>query len=138
VLPSTVALQVRGLLEQVAASMERKMAEYWPEESRWRYRIFGKSGTAEIPLADPPPGKRRPRGSKGYLDNQYNSSFIAGAPAENPRIVVLVVIDDPGPERVRNRTYFGSHVAGPVVRRVVERTLTYLGVPASPIATDAR
>jgi cell division protein FtsI/penicillin-binding protein 2 len=82
---------------------------------------------------------RRPRGHKGYLDNQYNSSFIAGAPVDHPRIVVLVVIDDPGPERVRSRTYFGSHVAGPVVRRVVERTLTYLGAAASPTATaDAR
>jgi cell division protein FtsI (penicillin-binding protein 3) len=139
VLPSSVAVQVRGLLEQVASSMERKMAERWPEERRWRYRIFGESGTAEIPLSDPPAGMRRPRGHKGYLDNQYNSSFIAGAPVDHPRIVVLVVIDDPGPERVRSRTYFGSHVAGPVVRRVVERTLTYLGAAASPTATaDAR
>lgn len=133
VLPSGVAQLTRQQLRKVAQAMERKMAENFPEESTWRYEIFGKSGTAEIPLTDPPPGKRRPRGHKGYLDNQYNSSFIAGAPLDQPRIVVLVIIDDPGPERVRSQTYYGSHVAGPVVRRVVERTLAYMGVAPSPI-----
>jgi hypothetical protein len=42
------------------------------------------------------------------------------------------VIDDPGPDRRRNRTHYGSQVAGPVVRRVVERSLSYMGVPPSP------
>ncbi|MBL9001689.1 MAG: hypothetical protein JNK25_11190 [Phycisphaerae bacterium] len=46
---------------------------------------------------------------------------------ESPRIVVVVVIDDPGPARIRSRTYFGASTAGQVVRRVMERTLTYLG-----------
>jgi len=133
VLPAEVSLLVRDALRRVADAMERKMAEKDPGESSWRYEIFGKSGTAEIPLADPPPGMRRPRGHKGYLDRQYNASFIAGAPFEDPRIVVLAVIDDPGPQRVASRTYYGSHVAGPVARRVIERTLSYMGVEPSPI-----
>ncbi|MBO6513694.1 MAG: hypothetical protein JJ974_07005, partial [Phycisphaerales bacterium] len=48
--------------------------------------------------------------------------------ANAPEIVVLVVIDDPGPERVGDRRHFGSHVAGPVVRRITERVLPYLGI----------
>ena len=39
-----------------------------------------------------------------------------------------MVIDDPGPELIRTRHHYGSWVAGPVARRVLERSLTYLGV----------
>jgi cell division protein FtsI/penicillin-binding protein 2 len=44
--------------------------------------------------------------------------------------VILVVIDDPGPALVPKLQHYGSHVAGPVVRRIAERVLPYLGVPA--------
>lgn len=132
VLRADVVQRVRRLLRVVAADMEAKMAAKRDQpESGWRYTMFGKSGTAQIPLGKAPPGKRRPPGM-GFYERQYNASFIAAGPAEEPRIVVLVVIDDPGPERVRTLTYYGSHTAGPVVRRVMERTLAYLGVPPSP------
>ncbi len=130
-----VAVKVREVLTHVATKMEAVMERKNPEDSGWRYRIFGKSGTAEIPTGPPPEGKRRPSGSRGYFEDQYNSSFIAGGPFEDPRVVVLVIIDDPGPEHVfqpaLRRTHYGSHVAGPVVRRVIERSLDYMGVPAS-------
>ncbi len=130
-----VAVKVREVLTHVASKMETVMERKNPEDTGWRYRIFGKSGTAEIPTGPPPEGKRRPSGSRGYFEEQYNSSFIAGGPFEDPRLVVLVIIDDPGPEHVfqppLRRTHYGSHVAGPVVRRVIERSLDYLGVPAS-------
>ncbi|MGP1310966.1 MAG: hypothetical protein ACTS27_12290, partial [Phycisphaerales bacterium] len=60
------------------------------------------------------------------------SSFVAGAPLESPRLVCLVTIDDPAPELVRKRQHFGSWVAGPPVKRVLERSLRYLGAPTSP------
>ncbi|HLO41176.1 MAG TPA: penicillin-binding transpeptidase domain-containing protein, partial [Phycisphaerales bacterium] len=103
-------------------------------EGGWKYSMFGKSGTAEIPLT-PPPGKnlRRPKGTSGYFDDQYNSSFIAGGPAEDPKLVVLCVIDDPGPALIRAKKHYGTYVAGPVVRRVMERSLDYLGVAPSPV-----
>ena len=41
---------------------------------------------------------------------------------------LVVVLDDIGPERVRQRHHYGSWVAGPVVRRIVEDTLPYLNV----------
>ncbi|MCZ6735621.1 MAG: penicillin-binding transpeptidase domain-containing protein, partial [Planctomycetota bacterium] len=80
-----------------------------------RYQLFGKSGTAQLP---------KPTGG-GYYEDRYISSFIAGAPYEAPRIVVLCVIDDPD----KSRGHFGSTTAGPVVRDIIDETLTYLGVP---------
>jgi len=132
VLPARVATQVRETLRGVTANLDRKLAAKNPPEAGWKYELFGKSGTAEIPLTKPPPGKKRPKGSDGYFSGQYNSSFIAGGPVEEPRLVCLVVIDDPGPQLVRERRHYGAATAGPVVRRVMERSLSYLGVPASP------
>jgi cell division protein FtsI/penicillin-binding protein 2 len=129
--PDVVKL-VRQALLITARQMEAKMASHrLHPESGWRYTMFGKSGTAQIPLGKAPPGKRRPP-RMGYYPSQYNASFIAAGPAEAPKLVVLVVIDDPGPEQVRGLVYYGSHTAGPVVRRVMERSLAYLGVPPSP------
>lgn len=136
VLPATTAILTRQTMAHVVENLDNKLAHGLiggGAESGWRYTMFGKSGTAEIPLGKAPPGFRRPRGSSGYFDNQYNSSFIAGAPLEAPRLLVIVVIDDPGPSRIAKKAHYGSAVAGPVVRRVMERALTYLGVPASPI-----
>lgn len=79
-----------------------------------KYSMFSKSGTAQLPRQD----------RKGYHQDRYTSSFIAGAPLEHPRIVVLCVIDDPD----ARRGHLGGAVAGPVVRDVVDQTLEYLGV----------
>ena len=141
-LPAEVATLTRRTVRAVAEKVELNMAaDKQHPESGWRYQMFGKSGTAEIPLGKAPEGKRRPRGSPSkYFDGQYNSSFVAGAPLENPRLLVVVVIDDPGPELIRTRHHYGSWVAGPVARRVLERSLTYLGVQpdvAPPAPEDA-
>ncbi len=124
----SVVLETRRVLRQVAKRVEEKM-ERRGGESGWRYSMFGKSGTAEIPLGAPPEGMRRPRGVRGYFEDQYNSSFVAAGPVDVPQIVVMVVIDDPGPGRIRARQHYGSDTAGPVARRVIERTLGYLGIP---------
>lgn len=85
------------------------------------YSMFGKSGTAQLPIAE----------GGGYHEDRYVSSFIAAAPAHDPAIVVLCVIDDP--DRSKGRWY-GSVTAGPVVRDLVERVLPYLGVgPDLPV-----
>jgi cell division protein FtsI/penicillin-binding protein 2 len=133
VLPPEIAELTRRTMRGVTQKVDNKLAERDPSAGPPKYEWFGKSGTAEIPLGKPPKGKRRPVGCDGYFRGQYNSSFIAGAPFEHPRLVVLVVIDDPGPGPISKRQHYGSYVAGPVVRRVLERGLTYLGVPASPL-----
>lgn len=132
VLPAEVALLTREIMAKVAENMQSRMTGKATPEEGWRYTMFGKSGTANIPLGRVPKGKRRPTGSRGYFEGQYNSSFIAAGPTEDPRLVILAIIDDPGPARVRARTHYGSYTAGPVVRRVMERSLAYLGVPPSP------
>ncbi len=128
VLPPEVAITTRSGMLGVADRLDEKLKRTFPDDPTPRYTMFGKSGTAQIPCV-PPPGKKRPPGATGYFQRQYNSSFIAAAPASEPELVVLVVIDDPGPSRVRVRAHYGSSVAGPVVRRVIERSLTYMGVP---------
>ena len=105
------------------------MARQYPDEPEPKYSMFGKSGTTQIAIV-PPKGLRIPKVKKAYYEKQHHSSFIVAAPAEDPQIVVLVVIDDTGPERVRQRHHYGSWVAGPVVRRIVERALPYIGVEA--------
>jgi cell division protein FtsI/penicillin-binding protein 2 len=132
VLPPKIALLTRDALTRVAENMETSLANASPEEKHWRYAMFGKSGTSKIAVGKPPEGKRLPHGVRGYLDKQYTASFLAAGPTESPRVVVLVIIDDPGPKLTHTNRAYGSLTAGPVNRRIMERTLTYLGVPTSP------
>jgi cell division protein FtsI (penicillin-binding protein 3) len=78
------------------------------------WQVFGKTGTANIARSD----------ARGYSDRDYVASFIAGAPAEDPAIVVLVSIRKPN----RRKGYLGGVVSSPVAARIIERTLHYLGV----------
>jgi cell division protein FtsI/penicillin-binding protein 2 len=87
-----------------------------------KYTMFSKSGTAQLPRKD----------RKGYHQDRYVSSFIAGAPYIQPRIVVLCVLDDPD----RRKGHFGGAIAGPVVRDVIDQTLEYLGVSADQAAKE--
>ncbi|WP_265443538.1 PASTA domain-containing penicillin-binding protein [Acetivibrio straminisolvens] len=70
------------------------------------YRVAGKTGTSETI-------------EKGV----YIASFAAIAPADNPRICVLVALDNP-----RGEVYYGGTIAAPVAGKIVEETLDYLGV----------
>lgn len=129
VLPEREVMQTREAMRRVAQNMEDRARRAYPDEEPIRCGMFGKSGTAEIVRPD----------GRGYFKGQHNSSFLIGAPFDDPRLVVLVVIDDPGPELVRSRRHYGSTVAGPVVRRVVRRSLEYMGLradvdPAEPLA----
>ncbi len=81
------------------------------------YDLFGKTGTAQLPNFD----------TGGYYDDRYVSSFLGGAPVDHPRLVVGCFVKDPD----RSIGHYGGVVAAPAVRRVVERSLVYLGVPAN-------
>lgn len=128
VLSPTTVTSVREALAGVGDKIDRRM-ESWGE-GPFAYRMFGKSGTADIPLGAAPEGHRRPRWVGGYYDEQYTASFVGAAPASDPRLVVLVVIDDPGPGVIVRRMHYGSSAAAPVVRRIFERALSYQQVPA--------
>jgi cell division protein FtsI (penicillin-binding protein 3) len=75
------------------------------------YRVAGKTGTAHK-LVD---GR--------YVDH-YIASFVGFAPASNPRLVVAVMIDDPG-----GADYYGGEVAAPVFSKVTGAALHALNVP---------
>ena len=79
------------------------------------FRVAGKTATAQ--KVDPATGK--------YSEDKYTASFLGFVPAEKPRLVIAVVLDEPMIGR------YGGDLAGPVFRRVAEASLRYLGVPPS-------
>lgn len=89
------------------------------------YLVFGKTGTAQI---------ARPDG-RGYLEGQYVGSFVGGAPAGQPRAVVLVSIYRPNN---KERRYYGGTVAAPAVGAILADTLAYLQVPHEVTAAGAQ
>jgi cell division protein FtsI (penicillin-binding protein 3) len=119
-----------GPMREVAEKMDEKKRQQYPDDPTPMYSMFGKSGTSHIAMVPPAEfaGFRAPKSKLAYFPKQHHSSFIVAAPADAPEIVVLVVIDDIGPERVTQNHHYGSWVAGPVVRRVVDDVLPYLGV----------
>jgi cell division protein FtsI (penicillin-binding protein 3) len=100
------ALAVRKMLEMAAgpggtAARAQTMG----------YSVGGKTGTA------------RKQEGKGYAARKYRSFFVGLAPVEQPRIVVAVMVDEPG-----NGKYYGGLVAAPVFSETVQQTLRILGV----------
>lgn len=77
------------------------------------YRIGGKTGTSE---------KIDDKNDKGEIDKRI-ASFIGLAPADDPKIAVLVLLDEPN---VENKN--GSVVAAPVVAQIMNDVLPYLGI----------
>lgn len=79
-----------------------------------KYLIAGKTGTAQKQLP----------GIPGYAPGKFVASFCGYAPASNPQICVLVVVNDP-----HGWSHFGGTVAGPPVKEIIEQTLIYMRVP---------
>lgn len=77
------------------------------------YRIGGKTATSE----------KLPRKSGKYI-----ASFLTFAPAENPQVLSLVLINEP------QGNYYGGTVAGPVMKELLENILPYLGI--EPVYTE--
>lgn len=82
------------------------------------YRIGGKSGTSQKLQ------KIRETGIEGL----YVSSYVGFAPADDPEIIMLVMVDEPqGKDSNGSHVYYGSLVAAPVVSAVFQDALPYLG-----------
>ncbi|GAB5614054.1 stage V sporulation protein D [Faecalimonas hominis] len=93
--------KMRTILESVVAQGSGKNA-YIPG-----YKIGGKTATSQT----------LPRSA-----NKYISSFIGFAPADNPKVVALVVIHNP------KGIYYGGTIAAPVVKDIFSNILPYLGI----------
>jgi cell division protein FtsI (penicillin-binding protein 3) len=76
------------------------------------YSVAGKTGTAQ-----------KPDGRGGYSTYRYVASFVGMVPATNPRLVVLVVVDEP------RGAIFGGVVAAPAFAEIAKFDLQYLEVP---------
>ncbi len=94
---------MRGILESVVSKGGGKNAYIAG------YRIAGKTGTSE----------KHPRGNGKYI-----ASFLSFAPADDPQIACLVILDQPA----IGMPYYGGTIAAPVVKHIMEETLQYLEV----------
>jgi cell division protein FtsI (penicillin-binding protein 3) len=111
ILSSDTATAVRGMLEEVV-----RPGGTATKASVDGYRIAGKTGTAwKFAIG-------------GYSEHKYISIFAGLAPASNPRLATVVVIDEPGGE-----LYYGSDVAAPVFADIMSESLRLLAVPPDAI-----
>jgi len=101
-----VARAVRKMMEAVV-----KKDSTAPLAAVQGYRVAGKTGTVHKSVAG------------GYADHRYLSVFAGMAPASRPRLVVVVMIDEPN-----NGEHFGGKVAGPVFSKVMAGALRLLNV----------
>jgi cell division protein FtsI/penicillin-binding protein 2 len=84
------------------------------------YTVAGKTGTAAKP---------DPRG--GYSTSRYVASFVGFVPAKDPRLVILVTIDEPG------TNIWGGVVAAPAFQQIARFGLQYLEVPPDAPLTSS-
>ena len=74
------------------------------------YRIGGKTGTAQI-------------AAENYASDKHNALFVGVAPMTKPRIVIAVIVNQPG-----GKEYYGGQVAAPVFSEIGSHTLRLLGI----------
>ncbi len=75
------------------------------------YRVGGKTATSQT----------LPRGSGRYI-----SSFIGFAPADNPQVIAVAIVNTP------QGVYYGGQVAAPIIRQLFENILPYMGIEQTP------
>jgi cell division protein FtsI (penicillin-binding protein 3) len=75
------------------------------------YTVCGKTGTV-----------RKLDKSGTYANDRHMASFVGFTPADNPKLAILVVIDEP------QRKYYGGTVAAPVFRQIAREALNYLNI----------
>jgi cell division protein FtsI/penicillin-binding protein 2 len=88
------------------------------------YQVVGKTGTAQVPYED----------RRGYEPEAYVASFMGAAPADDPRVGVLVMIRKPDPRL----GYYGGVVSAPAVRQILAETLAYLQVPPQTVGAGSQ
>ena len=104
---------VRQVISEETSDLMREVLEGVVSEGTGKnafvpgYRVAGKTGTSETTEED-----------------VYTASFCGFAPADNPLITVLVILDDP-----RGNSVYGGVIAAPLMGEIVERSLEYLQVP---------
>ena len=109
ILSADTAAQIRDMLRGVLADGGTASGAAIPG-----YDLAGKTGTAEVAVN----GK--------YSKTQFVASFIGMVPANNPKLVVAVVVDDP------HGNIYGGSVAAPAFQKIVGWAVPYLGINPNP------
>ncbi len=107
VFSSAVLTQVRAMMERVVSREGTGLKARVPG-----YHVAGKTGTVRKSVAG------------GYSEDRYMALFAGMAPVSEPRLVMVVVIDEPSGEE-----FYGGEVAAPVFSRVMAGALRLLAVP---------
>lgn len=84
------------------------------------YTVAGKTGTVHKV------------GRQGYEDEDYMALFAGMAPANDPKIVTIVVVDEPS-----GREYYGGEVAAPIFSRVTQASLRLMNIPPTEFSDAA-
>ncbi|MDH5230353.1 MAG: penicillin-binding transpeptidase domain-containing protein [Gammaproteobacteria bacterium] len=107
VLDKSVALQVGAMLELVTSNQGTAAAAQVKA-----YRVAGKTGTVHKPQAG------------GYAEDRYIALFAGFAPASQPKLVCVVVINEPS-----GKDYYGGKVAAPVFSSIMQGGLRFVNAP---------
>jgi cell division protein FtsI (penicillin-binding protein 3) len=107
IMSARTARNVRTMLEQVVTREGTALKAGIPG-----FRVAGKTGTV-----------KKSSGAGGYTESLYLSVFAGMAPASNPRLVMVVMIDEPSAGE-----YYGGAVAAPVFSSVMEGALRQLNI----------
>ena len=106
VIPARVARDVRDMLALAVAKGTGTKAQIEG------YEVAGKTGTSQKPLP----------GGGGYSEVNYMASFVGMVPADRPRLIVLVVVDEP------RAGYYGGDIAAPAVQQIMRFALQHLEI----------
>ncbi|MBV7275014.1 stage V sporulation protein D [Clostridium thailandense] len=113
ILDANKVAQLRGYLEKVVSEGGGKKAFIAG------YHIGGKTGTAQK------------AGPGGYQPGKYISSFTGMAPASDPKVTVLVSIDEPDPSN-----YYAGQITAPVAQQIFNDIFNYLAIKSDADSQD--
>ena len=113
VLSTSISAQIKDMLETVVDPRRGGSAR---EGNVPFYKVAGKTGTAHVV------------GEFGYEANLHNSLFVGMIPASDPKIVVVVVINEP-----KGSEHYGGQVAAPVFARVASGAMRLLNIPPDDV-----
>ncbi|NLM05001.1 MAG: stage V sporulation protein D, partial [Clostridiales bacterium] len=108
---------IRQVISKHTSEEMRKIMEATVSEGSGKtayipgYSVGGKTGTAQKVVG------------KGYSSDLYVASFVGVAPIDDPRLAVLAIVDEP-----RGISHYGSVVATPIAKEVLEESLRYLDI----------
>ncbi len=110
---------LRKVVSESTSEVMKKLMKKVVEEGTGKraqipgYQVGGKTGTANVVSKD----------GIGYEEDSYISSFVGVAPLNDPKITVLVIVEEPKGD------FFASTVAVPAAKTVIADTLKYMEVP---------